>query len=577
MITFDTAEEQEDPIKGGTSTKVDKTPLLEVNRLYIKERQDKYNERMTDFVTNAFSISGTLPKVGGKQVQNLNEIPSLVATYGNELYEQAKKVKTNPDIDDDNISILLAYEKKVDDNFAMLAQANNIIYSDMLNAAKHMDGKMKVSGWHTLILNDKGQLKGPTQAKKDIEAYKAAMIKQEFEAWKKANPVPERAPMYWQRTDMPNPMGNSFFRGPDGKIERIDSRPKMQNSIEGFLINRDAQLRIINNKYQNLNYDHVVKRVLEEYNKNSKTRRIKAAEEGVFNDNAGGAKQAVTKKEFIFDIDDAVDDDGQGNQKIKTEMTYAADLFKNVINNNNVFVVQGRPESNTKIPGSTDAAALKMLNVFYQDMQSQALNVNRQKGSNKRANGKITFTPLAGGDENFHSYHIQIPSASLQEYLGNKDNPGIAKGTDGKNHKFVSEGITVFVPVAESEKIMIGSQSLKGTKISPVEGMIALSADNSYRRLVDDAMDYKITLDKKTGQYYITGNVVAYNAKTAKMDTVNINELGFKSRYDLSVDIDKIDKDLFMIALKNYKINREHKREHSKLSGVRDPKQLAGN
>jgi hypothetical protein len=94
---------------------------------------------------------------------------------------------------------------------------------------------------------------------------------------------------------------------------------------------------------------------------------------------------------------------------------------------------------------------------------------------------------------------------------------------------------------------------------------------------VDDAMEYKISLDKNANQYVISGNMVVYNPETSKMDTVDINKLGLQSRYDLTVDIDNIDKQLFKLSLNRFKINRDRKRKHSEINGVRDPKQLSGN
>lgn len=561
----------EDPIKGGTSTKVDKTPLFEANNTYLREKKDMYNRRLTEFVTDAFTASQSLPKIGGKPVKSLDEIPTLIDRYGNELYEQAKRVKDNPDISDDQAKILLTRQKKVDDAFGYIAKANSIMYEDMMNAAKTMDAKMKVQGWHTLLLNEKGQFKGAAEAKKDIDAYRAKMIDQEMKAWQKANPFPEASSMYWQRTDMPNPMGNRMVKGADGKLVRLDPRPKLIDSKEGQMMAYGMQYELVSKKYKDLNYDHVLRRLREEYDKNSKTRRIRAAEENVFRDNAGGAKTAVGKQEFRFDVDNFADDDGQGGMKVKPEMEYAVDVFKNIINNPNVFMVQGQGDGSIK--KSVDVPAKSMLKAFYEDLQSTLYNVERRKGSDKRPAGTISFTPMAGGDENFHAYHIKLPASYFDKYQGSENNPGIARG----QKEMINNGITVYVPVAESAKMKIGQQSLKGTKISPVEGMISLSGNNSFTRTIDDGLEYTISLDQKSGQYVVTGNAVAYNPRTAKMDTLPINELGIKSRWDLTVDLDQLDKDLFKIGLKNFQMNRERKREHSRLTGVRDPKKLSGN
>ena len=560
-----------DPIKGGTSTTVDKTPLYTSNNAYLQKRKDVYNKRLTEYVMDAFQVGQSMPKINGKPIESLDQIPTLIDKYGQQFYEQAKSINSNPEISDDQAKLLLVRQKKVDDAFGYIAQANKIVYEDLKNAAVNMDAKMKVNGWHSLLLNENGQFKAPDQARKDIEAFKQKQIADAMNAWRKANPIPQNAPQYWQRTDMPNPTGGRVVIV-DGKPVVLDTRPKLANSQEGHFMLESMRMQNLQNQYKNLNYDDAVKRVLQEYNKNPKTRKIKAAEEGVFKQNAGGAKATMQTSEFRFDVDNYVDEDERGNVKVKPEMEYTVDLLKSIADNKNVLFAQGPVGENTVIPSGSDGSAMKMTKAILQDLQEEILNANRQKGSAKRTAGSISFVPIAGGDENYHAYYIKMNSAYFEKHTGTKEAPGIAR-----KQKFVNDGITVFVPVAESEKTKIGSQSLKGTRISPVEGMINLSADGSFTRTIDDGMEYRITLDKKTNQYVVTGNAVAYNASTGKMDTVDINSLGVKSRYDMSVDLDEVEKTLFKLGLKNFEINRQRKREHSKLQGVRDPKQLSGN
>jgi hypothetical protein len=561
-----------DPVKGSTSTKVDNTPLFQANTSYLQDKRNGYNQQLSKFITEAFQASRTLPKVNGKPIASIDQLPTLIDKYGHDFYEQAKSVLSNPDISDEQAMFLIARQKKVDDAFAYTAQASKVMYDDIKNAASTMDAKMKVNGWHSLILSPNGQFKGPTQARKDIEAFKAQQMKEQMEAWRKANPMPERGPLYWQRTDMPNPMQGQIA-WVDGKPVMLDSRPKMANSVEGYLEKQQLQQSQVTRQLQNLNYDDIYKRVLQEYNKNPKTRKIKAAEENIFNQNAGGAKATLQQQEYRFDVDNYVDEDERGNMKLKPEMEYTVDLLKNITKENpKILFAKGSINDNPVIPSGSDVTSMKMVQTMLQALQEDLLNVNRTKGSKKRFAGSISFVPVAGGDENYHAYHIQPNSSFFDDYIGTKENPGIARGQN-----FINSGITVFVPVEESGKMKIGAQSIKGTKISPVEGMIGLSEDNSFSRRVDDAMEYKISLDKNANQYVISGNMVVYNPETAKMDTVDINKLGLQSRYDLTVDIDNIDKQLFKLSLNRFQINRDRKRKHSEINGVRDPKQLSGN
>jgi hypothetical protein len=45
----------------------------------------------------------------------------------------------------------------------------------------------------------------------------------------------------------------------------------------------------------------------------------------------------------------------------------------------------------------------------------------------------------------------------------------------------------------------------------------------------------------------------------------------------MSTDLEKLDNDLFMLGLQYFEENTNRKKEHAKLKGVRDPKQLSGN
>jgi hypothetical protein len=335
-----------------------------------------------------------------------------------------------------------------------------------------------------------------------------------------------------------------------------------------------AQYQMLANKYKNLNYDDVLRRVFEEYNKNPKTRKIKAAAEGLMDNNAGGIKTTVSKQQYKFDMDDAFDDDNQ----VKEQMKNTINLLKVITSSDDVLFAQGElDETNVEIPSETDEASKNMVKVIWQDLQDDIVNVNRKKDSDKRVAGDISFVPISGGDENYHAYHIKMRSSYFNRHLGTKDNPDIARGSDGLNHKFVRSGITIYVPKNVSGTTTIGKQSMKGTSISPVEGIINLSGNGTFSRTIDEGISYNIALDKKKGEYVVTGNGVAYNPETAKMDTVNFNDLGIKSRYDLSVDLDKLDIDLYKMGLQNFKINRQRRREHSQLKGVRDPKQLSSN
>jgi hypothetical protein len=619
MQTFDGGE---DPIKGATKStketattskddgvrvtsmmgghiyveknqKKDETPLYEVNNKYLQNQYKAYNEDLSNYVVQAFQLSQGLPKIKGKPIENLDQIPALIEKYGDQLYEQAKMAATNPDIDDDQAVELLKLQKRVDDDFGYIAEANKIMFGDIKNAAINVDAKMKVNGWHKLLLTDDGQFKNRNQAIKDIKQYQANLINTELEEWRKKNPKPLGGSLFMQRTDMPNPMAGKWAQeakpgqrvktpygvvvtpSSSGKTIPLDSRPKMQNSEEGYGMLEQAQYQILANKYKNLNYDDVLRRVFEEYNKNPKTRKIKAAAEGLMDNNAGGIKTTVSKQQYKFDMDDAFDDDNQ----VKEEMKNTINLLKVITSSDDVLFAQGElDETNVEIPSETDEASKNMVKVIWQDLQDDIVNTDRKKNSDKRVTGDISFVPISGGDENYHAYHIKMRSSYFDRHLGTKDNPDIARDSDGKNHKFVRSGITIYVPKNVSGTTTIGKQSMKGTSISPVEGMINLSGNGTFSRTIPSSMTYNIVLDKKKGEYVVTGNGVAYNLETAKMDTFDIKDLpGVKNRHDLSVDLDQLDIDLYKKALENFRINRQLIREHSQLKGVRDPKQLSGN
>lgn len=619
MQSFDGGE---DPIKGGTkSTKETSTsakdggvkvtpmvgghlyvekseqkvedPLYEVNNKHLQSQYKRYNQELSDYIIQAFQASQGLPKVKGKPIENLDQIPALIAKHGNELYEQAKMAAKNPDIDDEQAVQLLKLQKKVDDDFGYIAQAHNIMFGDIKNAAATVDSKMKVKGWHSVLLTKDGQFKNRDQAIKDIKQLQVQLINAELDEWRKNNPKPaERSPLFMQRTDMPNPIRTKWAQEakpgqrvntPYGVVETpstsggmtpLDSRPKMQNTQEGYAMLEQMQYETLAKKYKDLNYDDVLRRVFEEYNKNPKTKKLKAAAEGLMENNAGGIKTSVSKQSYKFDMDDAYDDANQ----VKEEMHNTIDLLKLFTTSNDVIFSQGElDETNVEIPSETDEAAKNMVKYIWEDFQEDFLDVNRKKGNDKRVAGNISFVPISGGDDNYHAYHIKMRSSYFDRHIGTKDNPGVARDSDGINHKFIRSGITVYVPKKVSATTKIGKQSIKGTSISPVEGMINLSGNNSFKRVIDEGIEYTIAVDKKKGEYVVTGNAVVYNPETSKMDTVKLDELGVRDRYDLSVDLDQLDKDLYEKGINRFRINRDRRRKHSEIAGVRDPKQLSGN
>jgi hypothetical protein len=406
-----------------------------------------------------------------------------------------------------------------------------------------------------------------------------------MEAWKKTNPEPTNSPMFMQRTDMVNPMAGKWYRDIDGQMKQMDSRPKMQNSQEGYKTLENMQFENISNKYKNYNYNDIYRRVFEEYNKNGKTRKIKAAEEGIFNDNAGGAKTVASKQEITFDVDNFYDSEAE---QVRPEMRYTVDFLKKVNDNKDgVFFRVGDLTTNTSIPTGSDVEAKNVFSQILSDLQSNLTNPNQSRtGAQSRIHGSLVFQPMASGDENYHVYHLKVHPAYLKQYkAGESDVDNEEKevtegfGLISKDSKLVNNGITVFVPVEQAQKmgIEISQQSIKGTKISPVEGQISLSGNNSMTRTVPNGITYNISIDKKTNQYYVTGNAVAYNPSTAKMDTTTLNEKGIKSYWDMSTDLEKLDNDLFMLGLQYFEENTNRKKEHAKLKGVRDPKQLSGN
>jgi len=585
MQNFEQTEQQGPPagLTNPGGTVVDKKkPVYDVNRGFVQERAGLYTKNLTDFVQTAFQVSNTLPKVNGKTIQSIDQLPALIEKHGDDLYKQAKSVLSNPDLTDEDAERLVVRQKLVDDSFGQLAQANKVINEDMLNSAKTLETKTKnrekgkSDGYYTILFTSDGRLKGKTQAEKDLQAAKQKYIAEGMKAWREANPPPQNAPLFWQRTDMPNPMAGKVVKDPvTGKMVQLDPRPKMINSQEGYAAAEAMQLEILNNKFRDWNYDKAYKEVTTEYNDNTKTRKIQAAQENIFKDNAGGAKTVMQKAEFRFDIDRALTDDMKDRNP---DLVNAIEFLETVsAGDASIRFAQGTLSSNTAaVPKESDEASMKMLQVALEQFKVGMLDQNRKKGADNRFAGSISFVPLAGGDEKYHAYHIKFNQGFFKDHLGTEKNPGVARNSEGINHKFITDGITVFVPKEASQKLTIGRESTKGTRISPVESMIALSPDNSFSRKIDDGMEYKITLDKKTGKYILSGNAVLYNPSTAKMDTLNINDLGFQSSYDLTVDIDEIEKKLFLLGLDRLKINRARRREHTAIQGVKNPQQLSG-
>ena len=605
------------PIKGGVSTTRNTTPAWEANTNYIKKQVDKYSQDALSFATQAFTVGETLPRVNGKQLSSIDELTKYMKdpNASQSILEQASKIITDkPDLDDEIAASLLEKRLDLDEIIGSISLSNQLIGKDLQNAAITVDAKLKAQGKsssyasHNSMISSNGSFV-------NADEWALNYINQIIE---KTNAVARR----YKESD-PNSIRNILFKGMNPPLNSAGQRMSYGygDEAEDYGIDRRKypNLNVVNFKPKKISEDQLReqslmrampllepvtasnmksstlyeqaikqyndsnKRIIEEYNKNSKTRKVQAERQGIYTNNAGGATMAASTYNVRFDTDNAYTKDEQGNKQISNQMGEVVDLVSKLRDTEGLMFSKGAPSAENG--REVDADAAKLFRRLYDDIRNTLYDKSRKPNDKGRPFGEITMQPIGLGDEQYHAYHVKMRPEYFKKYMGTKTEPGYARTGETNDEgelidaavsgKIPEEGYTVYVPVESSKKTNIGARSLKGTSISYVEGNIALSPKGEYNINIPNGMNVSIKRNTSQGSYVVSGNAVAYNPTTAKYDTVPLNALDIKSQYGLDVDLDQLAKFIRKQGISNFKLNHSQLNADKKLRGVRDPKQLS--
>lgn len=437
----------------------EKMNLLESNFTYAEQFGQYADDLDYERANKLFSTLGKVPVINGKPL-DLTKLPELMKDPAMKQqimkvageYEKLPEVQSNWDLNWE-LNVNHAEQEILRDRFN---DANNIIYGDLKTIAGQLDSKFKAKReWQPSFLelfNDKGALISEKE-------YNALLLKKTNESiakWEAENPKPKTGPVFWQRTDQPNPMGQKGFFDPiTNKWVMQDSRPKMQSSQEGWEIARENNINAAKQSLKNHpSYSTMVASLKKEYNQpDSKgVNRVRAlfdSKDNPFNTplgNTGGRVQSIPRK-ISFDL-------GKGRLDEKGDIRDEAREFSNVTqlavgkDKDKIFYNVGAIQG--EIPEERDSN----LETFFND-------VNKELSSGKHTNdwmptGSITFQNIAGGSRKMQAFNVKFDTEFLKRFVGTELDKGplydISKDetqwNDVKNN-----GITIYMPKDVTEEV----------------------------------------------------------------------------------------------------------------------------
>ena len=555
-----------DPIKGGTNTTRDTTPVYDANLKYISSLSSKYDEGVNSYIENAFRSANYLPTISGKngqnQIQNLDQLSQYYKDPKQRslLLQQAEDLLDNSDdISDEDFLRLQGMRYQLESLRTNLLNSRIIHDQQLLKAALNADVAKNLDNWHRVLLKGDGTLRSEAEVAELIAKKKMVIIQRAEKEFKEQYPNVPRNP-YHAVADNTR-VARPFIKNPaTGKIEQLPGPDPAVMSQEGYYTALDQKRQMVANKFKDINYQTLYKSLMNSYNDaNLNSVNIQAASEGIMDKNQGGSQTALKNKEISFDIIDFK------NKKNTESINNAINLIHKTKDNSNVIFLKGKYDmSDVPTKDQEDETARAIMAQFYDDMKT-AYNA-KKVSSESRPYGKITFQPIVAGDPNYHAYHIKINPKYFAGLQGSEDTPGIARSQED----IINNGITIIVPVEDAKNsIKMSQESLKGTEITSAEANLSLGKGFEYS--IPGGGQMKINMDKNN-KVSVTGYGVAYNPNLS-YDTIPLNDQ-FQNYYNTSQDYNKatsqIVEDLANIAL----MNRKQKIADSQSRGERDPNKL---
>jgi len=505
--------------------------LLESNFEYISQYGKLADKEDYNYANTIFTALNKVPVINGKPV-DLNNLEKLmqdpkmkeqILKFAGQ-YEKLPEVKSNWDLTWQlNMSHLK--QEVLRDRYN---DGNNIIYSDLKTTATILNAKFKAKKeWQPDFLelfNKDGKL----ITEKEYNTLLQNKTNASIAKWYAENPFPKNKPVYWQRVDFNPTAGHHIYNPDTKKYEQMDTRPKMQDSQEGWLISEDLMLQ---NATSLLNghpsYKKMVASLSEEYNRaDSKgVNRVRAlfdSKDNPFNTplgNTGGRVQAIPKI-IKYDLGKGLLNDEKKARKEAIEFSNILDIASGK-DKDKVLISIGGIEG--KLPEETNSS----LQTFIMDAVKEISNGKHT--ADYMPSGSIKFQNIATGDKNMHAYNITFDTDFLKRFKGTEDDKGPlfdihATEEDWENLK--NNGITIYVPKQLSEGTYIdnkgnevpnsffGSYSKRASETSAFEASftrrnkINLTIPNCGSRTIirnaDNSISivgYNLSLDPNTKKY----------------------------------------------------------------------------
>jgi hypothetical protein len=555
--------------------------LYETNLQFLTALEENIAKGDRDFIFNAFSSLNKKPVIGNKVIE-LSEISTYMKTpaYRKQLIEQALELESDPSMPSDTRFSLMRNHSMNIIKSGELMHARKLHGQDMLAVAKWAQFQEGVSGknYFKMLLDKDGNF----LSEKEFYTVFANYNKKKLEVWDKEHPFPKDGPIFWQRTDMPNPMANArpIWNDKTKKWEQPDSRPKMINSQEGWQIARES----VTDKIPN--YKELKKNFLEAYAlDNSPAKKIRTNFESRFGPSKGGEVQGVLAT-IDFDIlKGAVA--FKGKAALRPEIVELANIFKLANDagtaDNGVKIAFGKKTGSLPEDETISENAKTVVKAVLEDLGSAA---TRRKDANSRLpKGQISFSSIVAGGEPYYAYNIKFNNDYINttRFKGTKDAQGPA-GADN-NPELLTDGITIYVPAKLATGVMPGADpnketpghsggvvsrlardSKKATAISPIEGLFTVQNDLQFRIPNGGQLNLIRTPE---GETHVSGWNVGINPNTGKTDTFHIPKQLVP--FDRATDLDWIVDDFLQNAYQNVLTNDSTLTQLNKDKKVFDP------
>jgi len=576
--------------------------LYDANTQWISERQKEMDELDIKYAKNIFTQLNRVPTVDNKQI-SLAELSTAMSDVKKRkaIMDQALKLNEDPTLDADTRWSLIENHIKSTFLAGEILEGTKRMNEDMAKAASAVDAINGGSDtWIStlggrnhaaLLFRSNGTLKTKAEYERDLKAAHAAFVGKGIEQWEKEHPMPENAPMYIQRSDMPNPMatyGRQFVKDKNGKIIELDSRPKAINSMEGWWQARGLQGSILGNTFNNFtyknvketknvkaypSYETVYNAVIAQYNSGynpvnlgpNSPRKLSADIEGKFKGNKGGMFHSA-KMSVDFDFSNSsvkADEITTNNQTgevttqrktiLRTGPQSLIELLKVAGSDaDKVIVVTGGVS--TSIPRSSDSNGNAIVKALIDEVISK-----HDKDSKLIPRGSITFQGIVGADDKYHAYHVKMDRRfwSHRQFTG-KGKVAYDDNKDKPDSELIDEGFTIYVPAELSSKKIksLGGMYKKASEISAVEGLFTWK--NEIPIDIPEAGKIHLIKDEKTGDIIMNSYHLHLN-RQGKYDTVPIPAQTKTFKADAATDLDRIIKDNMEIFKQIFMFNQQAK------------------